>query len=241
MADKPSATFSKHQLWPLVNGGLVAIAATAGIVAGLLTIGAIPGTGVVQGIIVFGLVYTLLVGLKLLGDDPTLRLYDDHMEYDRGLQPETEYEDVELIVEKSGIGDKLLGTKSYEVLNVVGPNLRLVYFSEPDDFERLLGDRIVNPHEQYENRTSRTFWQLWPDDRVEQIPEQGIVREAELEGAMDVDLSDINLSGIDAAVRRDNLADFGDVEDAVAESGHAGAFDDTGTSDNQEQSGGGMD
>lgn len=241
MDDEPLATTSKHRLWPLVNAGAVAIAATAGVAAGLLDVGAIPATGVLQGAIVFGLVYVVLVGLKLLGDDPTLRLYDDHMEYDGAPRPETEYEDVELVVETSGIGDRLLGTKSYEVVDAVGPNLDLVYAADHAEFERIVGDRIADPHEQYENRSSRTFRQLWPDERVEHIPERGVVPEAELETALDVDLSDVHLGGLEAAVRRDDLADFADVEAAVEASGNAGAFGDSSSSDgHSEHSGGGM-
>jgi hypothetical protein len=229
MSSSPLATVTKHRFAPFVNGAVIAIAVTLGLVVGFVVRDSLPGPLPVRFAVVIVGLYLVLAGRQLFRDDPTTTLYDDHLEYAGPQSLTIAYEDVEIVVVKGGVSNGLLGTKSYEVVTRTGPNLTLRNLTGTEEFERILGDRIVDPREQYETRDaeSRPFWQLWPRRRAEHVPDRGIVLEDDLETAMDVDLSDISLDGIDDAIDSHDLDDFDDIEAAVDDAGDAGTFDDS--------------
>jgi hypothetical protein len=123
--------------------------------------------------------------MSLLRSGPSLHLYEDRLVYESGHEFEVPYDDVEIVIARTRLGDRLLGTRTYEIVHSTGRNPNMMFMTDPDVFERIVGERVVEPREQYANRRqdARPFWQLWPDHRTERIPEGPIVTADGLEEA----------------------------------------------------------
>lgn len=147
------------------------------------------------------------------------------------------YDDVEVVVARATLGDRLLGTASYELVRTDGDDVAMSGVADPESFERAIGARVDDPREQYRRADggSIAFWALWPDDREGDLPSGPVVEAGELEERLGIDLDDVDLRALDEAAAADDLEDFEDVAAAVEDYGDVTAAveggDDEGTGD----------
>jgi hypothetical protein len=227
-----SETFETRSIGALFSGGTIVLALVLGGFAGAIAYGtggqslAIP-VGVVVAVLAVGGVFYSNAATTVYATSEAIVMESGSP---WGTDQQFLFEDIDVVLRKSTFADSLLGTSTYQIVRTGGKTGTVWFLSNPDRFERLVNDSVMDPYEQYResNGHEHEFWYLWPHDRERAIPETPVVEEEELESALDVDLSDVNLDGLDDAVEMGGIDDFGDVAAAVEASGDAGAFDDSG-------------
>jgi hypothetical protein len=243
MSDAPAETFESRPEGALLAGGTHFLAVMAGVFVGLFGfVLADIGGALVLGLGAAGLAYAYVyrsnAGTTVSATADALVVESDS---GRGSNLRIPFDDIQVVVRKSGFADARLGTGSYELVRSGGTNGVVRYLEAPAEFERLLGDRVREPREQYRDadRGTRGFWWFWPATLDDELPEDPVVTEDELAETLDIDIGDVDLDGLDDAVGMDAIDDFGDVEAAVESSGDAGAFDDSGGAGGGADAGGG--
>ena len=140
------------------------------------------------------------------------------------------YDDVELVIRKSRLGDKVFGTATFEVLRH-GSNVVMPYVSDPDTVERVFAERVIEPEEQYrrsrESHENYYLWDHWRED--DPVPEEPVVEQDELGDILGVDIGDVDMDALDEAddmAEFDDLGDLGDVASDIGDAGgDGGGFD----------------
>lgn len=228
----PRAVVSTNR-WAVLVGMTTAIALFMGAVGGLFwapgvsdALGVESGVG---GVIAFLGTTTVIAALPVVAKTgQEARFYDDEVELTGGalriLGGSTGYDDVDLVIRKSRIGDRVFGTATFEVVRYRGRNITMSYMRDPETIERGFAERVTPPTEQLRRvrhgEDESHFWGHWPED--EDPPEQPVVEQGHLEESLDVDLDDVDMDALAEAEGLDEFDDLGDLGDVAGDIGDGG-------------------